>query len=359
MSRQNFEEHFPESRFSGPIGMSDLRQVLLKMNNDSYFDGINSLNNLNDVDISDIEIGYMLKWNGDVWESVDASLNPPEGLELVTIDGKTGWRLINVDSRYRDMGQNAIDFCAFGGDAWNNVGPSGQQSITFNGAVAAKGRCSIAAGTAAIAEGDNSFAFGTGDDNYGTSPQYCTVAQGYGSFSFGAYSTAEADNSVIFGSNCKTKGEFSVTLGYANKTEGDYSIALNRSNNAIGEKSFASGFNTSAEGESSHSEGIGTKAINPASHVEGRYNVGLSSDTIHETGIGIDNNNRKNAFEIYTDGVLVAPEAVPYDITHRSQKAIPTIEWLLSSEFGQSLPTSDPGEQGRLWNDSGVLKISQ
>jgi hypothetical protein len=38
------------------------------------------------------------------------------------------------------------------------------------------------------------------------------------------------------------------------------------------------------------------------------FNVGTSSDTIHETGIGTGWDDRKNAFEIYIDGKVVAPE---------------------------------------------------
>jgi hypothetical protein len=41
------------------------------------------------------------------------------------------------------------------------------------------------------------------------------------------------------------------------------------------------------------------------------------------------------------------------------QRILVKKEYLLSAEFGNSLPTTDPGIPGKLWNDAGVLKISQ
>ena len=35
-----------------------------------------------------------------------------------------------------------------------------------------------------------------------------------------------------------------------------------------------------------------------------------------------------------------------------------TKEYLLSSEFGKSLPTTDPGVEGQLWNNNGVVSVS-
>jgi hypothetical protein len=95
-------------------------------------------------------------------------------------------------------------------------------------------------------------------------------------------------------------------------------------------------------------------------HAAGRYNVGTSNDTIHETGIGTDTGDayRKNAFEIYTDGTLTAPEATPALVNSRGTQTLVPISYLLSAEFGNSLPTTDPGVTGRIWNDSGTLKVS-
>jgi hypothetical protein len=66
---------------------------------------------------------------------------------------------------------------------------------------------------------------------------------------------------------------------------------------------------------------------------------------------------RKNGFEIYTDGQVRAPEATP-SITDLDLQNLVPVSYLLSAEFGNKLPTTDPGVTGRIWNDSGILKVS-
>jgi hypothetical protein len=46
-------------------------------------------------------------------------------------------------------------------------------------------------------------------------------------------------------------------------------------------------------------------------YAAGRYNIGTDTDTIYEIGVGYAGSGgpeRRNAFEIYTDGKVVAPE---------------------------------------------------
>jgi hypothetical protein len=127
---------------------------------------------------------------------------------------------------------------------------------------------------------------------------------------------------------------------------------------ADGERSHSEGNNTQAQEDDSHAEGIYTIAQNVGMHAAGQYNVGTATDTIHETGIGTGLSNRLNAFEIYTDGAVLAPEATPSIVDGRGEQALVPISYLLSAEFGNRLPTADPLEAGKLWNDSGVMKIS-
>jgi len=70
------------------------------------------------------------------------------------------------------------------------------------------------------------------------------------------------------------------------------------------------------------------------------YNVGTANDTIHETGIGVDDANRKNAFEIYTDGRVVAPELTTAIIGSSSNKTLVTREYIddLEGDFADPLP---------------------
>jgi hypothetical protein len=95
---------------------------------------------------------------------------------------------------------------------------------------------------------------------------------------------------------------------------GAFSIALNQatdSNNltgASGDFAFSAGKDTIASGLSSSAFGLNTIAQNDSMHVVGKYNTGTAIDTIYEVGIGTDTNKRKNAFEIYTDGRVIASE---------------------------------------------------
>ena len=99
-------------------------------------------------------------------------------------------------------------------------------------------------------------------------------------------------------------------------------------------------------------------ARNKGQFVSGRYNIGDARDTIHETGIGFSTSIRKNAFEIYTDGTLTAPESTPALTQARGLQTLVPISYLLSSEFGNSLPTSSVGLiAGQIWNNAGVLNI--
>jgi hypothetical protein len=67
----------------------------------------------------------------------------------------------------------------------------------------------------------------------------------------------------------------------------------------------------------------------------------------------------ENGFINNENGTASLLNSIPSDIQTSGDKSIPTLEYLLSPEFGNSLPISEPGEAGRLWNDSGFLKISQ
>ncbi len=78
-----------------------------------------------------------------------------------------------------------------------------------------------------------------------------------------------------------------------NALDFSYSSEASTTNGATGDYSFAAGSNT--------------LAINTGSHAVGLYNIGTSTETIHETGMGTGSASRANAFEIYTDGRIRAP----------------------------------------------------
>jgi len=89
----------------------------------------------------------------------------------------------------------------------------------------------------------------------------------------------------------------------------------------------------------------------------GIYNVGTATDSILEIGDGV-NGARKNVFEVFKDSTGTLPVSTPVGINARGIKSLVTIEYLFSAEFGNSLPTTNPNSQGKLWNNSGVVSVS-
>jgi hypothetical protein len=126
----------------------------------------------------------------------------------------------------------------------------------------------------------------------------------------------------------------SATGGYGSFSTGWKTIASNRA-------AHAEGYLTEAKGRYSHAEGWGTRTSTKyGQHVEGTYNVGTSVETIHETGIGVDNDTRMNAFEIYTNGTATLPEAEISEISSRGDKSIITKEYLDSYRYRETITTA-------------------
>lgn len=148
-----------------------------------------------------------------------------------------------------------------------------------------------ASGKASFAEGNKTLASGVASHAEG----YNTIASGdYGAHAEGCATTASGENSHAEGYKTTASGKNSHVEGYKAT--------------ASGYAAHAEGFESKAYGWYSHAEGYETIAQNTNMHAAGRYNVGTAKDTIHEIGIGASVTDRKNAFEIYTDGRLKAPE---------------------------------------------------
>jgi len=211
---------------------------------------------------------------------------------------------------------------------------SGGYSDASGNNTIASGICSTSRGYYATASGTYSVSVGyhtTAGGNHSMAGGYYSTSTGQGSFAFGhtdnntTYITASGDGSSVIGSSIsyatlEASGPGSHTTGYAHG-DTDYSteaqiIASGLGSHAEGyvhstyntNTSIAYAETTTASGLGSHAEGRCTTALNEASHAEGKYNIGTATDTIHETGIGTDVLNKKNAFEIYTDGRIHAPE---------------------------------------------------
>lgn len=116
------------------------------------------------------------------------------------------------------------------------------------------------------------------------------------------------------------KGVDYVTAGKANNTTlGNSATAEGANNTVSGQQAHGEGYGNTASGTyahvegngniashtASHAEGVGTKTGAQNQHVGGKFNVGKET-TLFEIGKGTANNARSNAFEISTEGNVVA-----------------------------------------------------
>ena len=129
------------------------------------------------------------------------------------------------------------------------------------------------------------------------------------------FSTATGNFSVAEGLGVTANGNYSHAEGFDTYARGESSHTEGSSTTASGEYSHAEGFFTTANGIASHAEGVYTKTTNRAEHASGVYNSSISANsqvisalttspsaTLFSVGNGVDENNRKNAFEIKYNG---------------------------------------------------------
>lgn len=143
----------------------------------------------------------------------------------------------------------------------------------------------------------------------------------------------------IIGSRNTVFGNHSTIVGNFCSTE-DYCTAIGASNVANDRSTLI---------------GIGLVSGGYQSTILGNYNLGKSS-SVFEVGDGGSNYARANVFEISEIGTANLPGCNVLDIV--DPKDVVIKEYLLSAEFGNSLPTTDPGVTGQPWNNAGILSIS-
>lgn len=110
--------------------------------------------------------------------------------------------------------------------------------------------------------------------------------------------------------------------------EGDYSFGTGANNLAQGLCTFVAGYYVKAIGDYSAAYGVGTIAQNTGSFASGTYNKGTPTDTIFEVGIGDSDTDRKNAIEVYKNGIIKAPETTISSIDNADNYALITKEYL-------------------------------
>ena len=364
--REYMDGIFPAT-YRGTAFISDVRLVLTQLEKDGYI-------GINPPEVSAI----------------------PSELERVDIGSEYAWKLIS-DSR-PDIGQDpsnkltpgvaSVDLSITVGTKGETSGASGkgafasgintqaigEASSVFGKSNQASGFNAFSANYSNEASGSNSFAIGNGTVSSGAgsfSSGESTTSSGRSSSSFGVYSTASGIASFSTGYNTGASGDYSTAFGHYSTSNGASSVAAGNYATANGYSSFAFGDNVTSTGSASHAEGVytnangdnshaegnstnamglnshaegnGTIAQNDSMHAAGKFNIGTSTDTIHETGIGTGSKSKKNAFEIYTDGRVHTPELTQALIL--DPRSVTTKEYVDSSIVGISHPVAvDPGD---------------
>lgn len=82
-----------------------------------------------------------------------------------------------------------------------------------------------------------------------------------------------------------------------------------------------------ATGDYSFATGEGVIAQNRHSFASGKFNLPKETSIV-EIGVGEDNNNRKNALEIHTDGKVLAPELTKTKIVEGGGQSLVTKQYI-------------------------------
>ena len=217
----------------------------------------------------------------------------------------------------------------------DNSHAEGNSTIASGDTSHAEGDSSIAAGDYAHVEGHTTKAAG----NYAHAEGSETFAKKAHSHAEGYQTTASGDTSHSGGYQTTASGNISYSEGYKTTASGYSSHAEGYQTSANEDYSHAEGNETIASGLYSHAEGEGTIASNNSSHAAGSYNIGTSSETIHETGNGFNDSTRSNAFEIYLNGRIHAPSLTTNLIT--DPKCLVTKEYLEANSSTGGATTLD------------------
>lgn len=148
----------------------------------------------------------------------------PTGLERLTENGKTGWRLIGRNpNNYGDIGGGSIDF-SHSTSPSNENGATGEKSFAFGTDAKATGKQSIAIGDNAQAQDKSSEAIGRNTYAVGPFSKALFGGTAIGHNSITIFGTAEGGFSqALFGGTAKGQG--SVAIGRAT-SEGSSSYAV-------------------------------------------------------------------------------------------------------------------------------------
>jgi len=201
------------------------------------------------------------------------------GLESITEDGSTGWRLVGRNPDFfGDIGSGAVDL---------------SQSDSNAAAYGALGNNAVALGFRTRAE---SFAIAGGFD---------TTASGLGSIAFGNESIASGLSAIAIGSSATAEGEGAISLGLQTFASGERSMAMGNVSSATGNQSITLGSNVNARSFAEIALGNynSTAGYTPASTTNFNAN-----DRLLVIGNGTASNTRSNALILYKNGALQVGE---------------------------------------------------
>lgn len=165
------------------------------------------------------------------------------------------------------------------------------------------GRQSHAEGTDTIARANQSHTEGYGTQAWANGGH----AEGDSTIAYGCYSHSEGANTVTGSQSGIAPTVNNIAMPSNNgEDNGGYAHAEGASTIAYGKGSHSEGIKTMAVGVGSHAEGIGNVAINEGQHVGGLYaTIDETGDYLFQIGVGVDENNREDAFVIKKDGTVI------------------------------------------------------
>lgn len=161
-------------------------------------------------------------------------------------------------------------------------------------------------------------------------------AEGYTNTANSYYTHAEGQETKATNNGAHAEGRKTTASSTYTHAEGYGSTASQQA-------AHAEGYYTNAAGYYSHAEGSQTKTTNNFEHAEGHFNKSNnenydSGKTLHSVGIGSDDNTRKNAFEIMSNGDAYMVGLGGYDGTNfsaatRLQDTLAQVSLLTQAEY--------------------------
>jgi len=147
---------------------------------------------------------------------------------------------------------------------------------------------------------------------------------------YGDLGSDAVDLSISTG-NSSTRGavgNMSFATGKNTRASGDYSIVFGDTNIASGLCAVASGYNTEASNDYTAAFGEGTMAAYSGAFSCGNFNNGTNSSVVFEVGVGTGTGDRKDGFQVLTNGVCLMPQVSRSEIDSAGNAAVLSLGYL-------------------------------